>query len=95
MIRILWLSTGEQLFVLEKNARATFVENHGKEFHTSEPLTVHWNGKLFKDSTSNKHVNCLSTLIPRLSVHRKLADSKITAGKGETQGQAVIYALEE
>ena len=40
-------------------------------------------------------MNCLSILISRLRVYRQLAVSKITAGKGETQAQAVIYALEE
>jgi hypothetical protein len=78
-----------------QKARATFVQNIKKEFHANEPLTVHWDGKLLKDLTSNKHVDRLPILLSGLSVSRLLGVPKLTFGTGEAQARAIIDALQE
>ena len=58
-------------------------------------LTVHWDGKLLKESTTHKHVDRLPVLVSGAAVEQLLGVPKLSSGTGKEQASAVLHCLAE
>ena len=75
--------------------RATMASKLKSELKTALPLTVHWDGKLMEDLTSNEHIDRLPVLIFGVGVEQLLGVPKLPSGTGEAQATAVIKCLQD
>jgi hypothetical protein len=65
------------------------------EFDASVPLTVHWDGKLMEDLTTNEHVDRLPVLVSGVGVEKLLGVPKLSSSTGVAQADAVVGCLED
>lgn len=77
---------------LQRKQMTSFLKT---EFTAEVPLTVHWDGKLMKDLTTQAHVDRLPILVSGSGVSQLLQVAKIPNGTGKEQAKAVVDALEE
>ena len=78
-----------------KRAKYRFnaVQELKKRFHSTEPLTVHWDGKLLEDLVGKKHVDRLPILVSGHDISKLLGEPKLVSGAGEIVATAVFNTI--
>jgi len=64
-------------------------------FHASEPLVVHWDGKMLPDLSGSELVDRLPILVSGFDTEQLLGVPKLPNGTGEVISHAVVTMLQE
>ena len=75
--------------------RSKAAENLKLEFDATVPQTVHWDGKLMEDITTEKHIDRLPILVSGANTEKLLGLPKLTSGTSASQTETVVKCLDD